>query len=141
RLSLQDQDAVATALEYDDADALMAGLASAARAIAWTSDDTWRRVESSLRGPLGRIARRDRELAPGLILRDGEIHVETDGTGALDATTALRAASLAAARATVIDRPSLELLARETEPVSDQWPADTREAFVALLVAGRPAIP
>src|SRR5207302_2183685 len=71
RLTLQDQDAVADSLGYEDADALMASLATAARTIAWTSDDTWRRVESSLRGPLGRIARRDRELAASVALRDG----------------------------------------------------------------------
>ena len=136
RLGLQDQDAVASALGYEDADALMAALATAGRTIAWTSDDTWRRIDSSLRGPLGRIARRDRVLAPGLVLRDGEVHVEAiDGPA-----TALHAASFAAARATVVDRPSLEVLARASVPLPDPWPDDARGAFVDLLRAGRPAI-
>ncbi|HEX4822365.1 MAG TPA: [protein-PII] uridylyltransferase [Acidimicrobiales bacterium] len=136
RLSLQDQDAVATALGYEDADALMGTLAAAGRTIAWTSDDTWRRIDSSLRGPLGRIARRDRMLAAGLVLRDGEIHVDAvDGPA-----TALHAAAFAASRATVVDRPSLEVLAQTSAPLPDPWPADARAAFVDLLRAGRPAI-
>jgi len=139
RLTLQDQDAVAAALGYEDADALMTSLATAARTIAWTSDDTWRRVESSLRGPLGRIARRDRELAASVALRDGEIHVEPGPEGH-DATSALRAASLAADRSTVIDRPSLEVLARDVAPLPDAWPSEARDALVDLLLAGRPAI-
>ena len=77
-LALQEQDAVAEALGLVDGDALMAGVASAARAIAWTSDDAWRRVRSSLRGPLGRIGKRDRALGDGVVLRDGEVHLDAD---------------------------------------------------------------
>ena len=43
RLVLQEQDRVATALGYADADALMAEIAAAGRAIAWNADDAWRR--------------------------------------------------------------------------------------------------
>ena len=53
QLTLQEQDAVAAAVGDRDADALMARLAAAARTIAWTSDDTWARIQSSL----GRAAR------------------------------------------------------------------------------------
>ena len=42
-LVLQEQDAVAAALGDADSDALMARVASAGRAIAWISDDVWRR--------------------------------------------------------------------------------------------------
>ena len=65
-LALQEQDGVAEALGEADADALMANVAAAARTIAWTSDDAWRRVRSSLRGPLGRVGRRDRVVGAGL---------------------------------------------------------------------------
>src|SRR3954471_10041028 len=44
RLLMQEQDAVATALSYDDADALMSVVAASARTIAFASDVTWRRV-------------------------------------------------------------------------------------------------
>ncbi|MGH9216538.1 MAG: [protein-PII] uridylyltransferase, partial [Acidimicrobiales bacterium] len=51
RLLLQEQDAVADSLGYEHADALMRAVAHAARTIAWTSDDSWARIESSLAGP------------------------------------------------------------------------------------------
>ena len=43
RLLLQEQDQVAAALGYADADALMAAIAEAGRTIAWVADDVWRR--------------------------------------------------------------------------------------------------
>lgn len=140
QLLLQEQDTVSAALGFEDADRLMYAIAAAARTIAWTSDDAWRRVESSLRGPLGRIVRRDRELAPGLVLRDGELHLAAGTAVDGDPALALRAGALAAQRDTVIDRKSLELLAREAPALPDPWPAEAREAFVDLLLAGRPAI-
>ena len=78
KLTLQDQDGVAAALGYVDADSLMAAVSEAARTIAWTSDDTWRRIRSSLHGPHGRLAHRDREIRPGVVVRDGEIRVAVD---------------------------------------------------------------
>lgn len=61
QLLLQEQDGVAGALGYEDADALMRAVAAAARTIAWTSDDAWSRIESSIAGPFAR-ARRSREI-------------------------------------------------------------------------------
>jgi len=43
RLLLQEQDHIAEVLSYPDADALMAAVSEAGRAIAWLSDDAWRR--------------------------------------------------------------------------------------------------
>src|SRR5271170_3203494 len=43
KLLLQDQDQVAAALGFDDADALMLAVSTAGRQIAWVSDDVWRR--------------------------------------------------------------------------------------------------
>ena len=43
RLLLQDQDQIAAALAFDDADVLMAAVSAAGRQIAWVSDDVWRR--------------------------------------------------------------------------------------------------
>jgi len=60
-LLLQDQDAVAAALAYADADDLMAAVSAAGRTIAWASDDGWRRVRSWLVGP-GRRGSADRPL-------------------------------------------------------------------------------
>lgn len=139
RLLLQEQDGVALALGYHHADDLMRDIAAAARTIAWTSDDTWARIESSLAGPLGRI-RRERSLAPGLRLRDGEVHITDDADVAFDPTLALRAAAAAAERSTQLDRRSLARLAAEAPSPPEPWPEEVRRAFVHLLLAGPPAI-
>jgi [protein-PII] uridylyltransferase len=139
RLLLQDQDAVAHALGYEHPDDLMREVAVAARTIAWTSDDAWARIESSLGGPLGRI-RRERVLAPGLLLRDGEVHVTAEADVAGDAAAALRAAAAAASRQTQLDRQSLARLADQSPVPPEPWPDDVRAAFVDLLLAGPPAI-
>ena len=96
RLLLQEQDAVAAALGDVDADALMARVAAAARTIAWTSDETWERIGSSLRGPSGRVAARDRPLGPGLVLREGSVELAPGTDPATDPTIVLRAAAAAA---------------------------------------------
>lgn len=140
-LALQEQDGVAEALGVTDGDALMANVAAAARAIAWTSDDAWRRIRSSLRGPPGRVARRDRDLSEGVLLRDGEVHVGIDADPETDPLLALRAARCAAEHATIIDRDSLERLAERAPPIVGAWPPDARELLVGLFLAGAAAIP
>jgi [protein-PII] uridylyltransferase len=139
RLLLQDQDGVAHALGYRQADDMMRDVAHAARTIAWTSDDAWARIESSLAGPLGRI-RRERAIAPGLVLRDGEVHLTDDADVAGDAAVALRAAAAAARRSTQLDRSSLARLAAESPAPPEPWPPEVREALVDLLLTGPPAV-
>jgi [protein-PII] uridylyltransferase len=139
RLLLQEQDAVSLALGYEHADDMMRDVATAARTIAWTSDDAWARIESSLAGPLAR-ARRERPLGPGLTLRDGEVHVAESADVAGDPALALRAAAVAAAHRTQLDRPSLARLAAEAPAPPEPWPADVRGALVGLLSAGPPAV-
>ena len=139
-LTLQDQDGVASGLGYADADALMRSVSAAARTIAWTSDDTWRRITSVLRGPMGRRSRRDKDLGPGVVLRDGEVHITADARPASDHALVLRAAALAANNDTVIDRSSIERLAAEAPPLPDPWPLEARERLAELLLAGSPAV-
>ena len=139
-LTLQEQDAVADALGYASADDLMHAVSTAARTIAWTSDDTWRRISSVLRGPVARRSRRDKELAPGVVLRDGEVHVNADASPVADPALVLRAAALAAHHETVIDRGSLERLAAEAPPMPDPWPVEARERLAELLLTGSPAV-
>jgi [protein-PII] uridylyltransferase len=139
RLVLQEQDAVADALGYDDADALMRSVAHAARAIAWTSDDSWARIESSLAGPLGRL-RRERSLGGGLWWRDGEIHLADDVAVADDPAVALQAAAAAARHTTQLDRQTLARLRAEAPSPPAPWAPATRAALVDLLLTGPPAI-
>jgi len=140
KLLLQEQDAVAAALGFDNADELVRHLAHAARTVAWTSDDAWARIESSLSGPLGRL-RRERSLGAGLVLRDGEVHVAADADVAADPAIPLRAAAAAAVHDTRIHRASLARLAAARPPLPDPWPGSVREPFVELLLAGPPAVP
>jgi [protein-PII] uridylyltransferase len=139
RLLLQEQDGVAHALGHPDADVLMRTVARAARTVAWTSDDAWARIESSLVGPLAR-ARRPRDLGDGLVLRDGEVAITEDADVAADPTLALRAASVAASRGTLLERATLARLATEAPAPSAPWSAGTRAALVDLLLAGPPAV-
>lgn len=136
RLLLQVQDAVAESVGYDDADALMADVSSAGRAIAWISDQSWRKVRARHRQPLPSAA--DRVLAPGVLMRDEAVHVVADP--ARDPAVALRAAAAAAVAGTPIDRASLELLADKLPEYPDPWPAEARSSLVRLLSQGRAAI-
>ncbi len=140
-LHLERQDDVARAVGDGDADALMARVAAAARTVAWTADEVWRRLSSSLAGPLGRLSRRDRPLGPGLILRDGEVHVETATDIGADPTVVLRAGAAAARAKVAIDRPSLDRLAVEAPVLDGRWPDQGRLALVDLLATGHAAIP
>lgn len=139
-LSLQDQDAVATALGATDADALVRDLAGAARAVTWIADDVWRRLVDARRGPLGRTGRRDQAVAEGIVVRDGVMTLTADAI--LDAPTILRAAAAAAERDIPLERHSLERM-RDLPPAPDatRWERESLDAFLALLRAGRRAIP
>ena len=139
KLLLQEQDSVAAALGYASADELMRALAAAARTIAWTSDDSWARIESSLSGPFGRL-RRERAIGGGLVLRDGEVHVTAEADVAGNPALPLQAAAAAAARETRINRASLVHLAEATPELPEPWPPAVREALVELLLTGAPAV-
>ncbi len=118
----------------------MAAVAGAARTIAWTSDDAWRRIQSMLRGPFGREAHNARPLAAGVALCDGEVELQPSARLADDPVLVLRVAAMAAAHHTVIDRQSLERLAAEAVPMPDPWPAEARSRLAELLLAGQAAI-
>jgi len=126
-LALQDQDAVAAGLGEPDADAMVRGLASVARDVAWIAVDAWSRMRSTPRG--GRIA----GAAPGVIIRDGRVAIEGD----VDAGLVLRAALVAAERNLSFERESLERIGTLDRVV---WNDETRGTFVDLLTAGVRAV-
>ena len=159
RLLLQEQDAVASALFYPDADALMAAVAEAGRAVAWVSDDVWRRGglwERRRRRPgrRGAAARRvathtpphPEPVEPGVAL-------ETDGSGPTavvlaggekgggDVSLPLRLAAVAAERGLPLGRSALETLERRATPPPEPWPDELRAALVRVLSAGPAAVP
>jgi len=138
RLALQEQDAVAHALTYADADLLVRDLAAAAREVAWIVADVWNRVRDALSGPVGRIGRADVPLADGVLLRDQRVHIQADADGSVPARRALEAAAAAADRGASFDRTSLARLQAVTPP---SWDLQERTAFLQLLRAGRNAVP
>ncbi|MCU0267182.1 MAG: [protein-PII] uridylyltransferase [Acidimicrobiales bacterium] len=140
RLLLQEQDAVAEALGQPDTDAFMRSLSAAAREIAWRSDEVWNRVESSIRGPRFFRVSRDRELAPGVVLREGQVELHHDADPVADPLLALRAAVGAAENDVRFERGSLHRLAEAGLADPFPWDATARALLARLLLAGPPAI-
>ena len=150
KLLLQDQDHVASALGFPDADELMLAVSTAGRQIAWVSDDVWRRRR--LWDPTPPPKRRFRrgapdtrplpapDLGPDMVEIDGEIALTPPAPVSDDASLPLRLAATAAALDRPIAKGSLHRLADRMPPPGDPWTHETREALVALLGLGRPAI-
>ena len=151
KLLLQDQDQVAAALGFVDADALMLAVSTAGRQIAWVSDDVWRRRR--LWDPTPPPKRRFRrnapdhatlptpvDLGPDLVEVDGEIALTSLAPVSTDASLPLRLAAIAAELDRPIAKGSLHRLADRTPPPGDPWTDETRAALVSLLALGRPAI-
>jgi [protein-PII] uridylyltransferase len=151
KLLLQDQDQVASALRFTDADALMLAVSTAGRQIAWVSDDVWRRRR--LWDPTPPPRRRFRRTTPDRRTRpapaqlgadmleiDGEIALTSLAPVSDDASLPLRLAATAAELDRPIAKGSLHRLADRMPPPGDPWADETRAALVTLLGLGRPAI-
>jgi [protein-PII] uridylyltransferase len=141
RLVLEEQTAVASALGYNDADELMRDVSAAARRIAWTSDEVWLRIDSSLAGPFQRRISRDRDLGGGIVLREGVVELRAEVDVSNDQLAPLRVAAAAAGHNTRIERRTLDRLARSAPALPDPWPDEARQLLVDLLLCGESALP
>ncbi len=144
RLVKQEQIPVAAALGQADVDDLMRRVFDAARTIAYATDEACRRALTASRPPR-RFARRGsgparRPLANGVVEQDGEVHLARDADPASDPELLLRVASAAAQAGLPISAHLASRLAAESAPMPEPWPPAARDAFVALLGAGRPAV-
>jgi [protein-PII] uridylyltransferase len=143
RLLLQEQDAVAAALGYADADELMAGVSGAARTVAFASDTTWRRIRPAPpRRLLGRRAApvpRRRPLAEDVVEQDGEVVLARDADPSRDAGLVLRAAA-AAARADLPVAPHTLVRLADCPPLPVPWPRAALDDLVGVLAAGPAAV-
>jgi len=137
-LLLQEQDEVAAALGHRDADELMRHVSEAARAIAFRSDDTWRRIDHALRGSRSILARRGRALGPDVVQRHGQLHLSEDAD-LREPVLPLRVAAVGASEDLPLHRGALRAM-EACPPLPEPWPAEAREQLVRLLGAGRPAI-
>ncbi|MFL6240910.1 MAG: [protein-PII] uridylyltransferase [Actinomycetes bacterium] len=146
KLLLQEQDGVASALGYADADALLANVYRAARSIAFAVDAAFRRVDAWLpsrttrrwlpgRRRPGTVERRP--LADGVVEQGGEVVLARDADPVGDPALLLRFAATAAEHELPMAPHALERLAAESAPVAEPWPPGVRNAFLALLGAGR----
>lgn len=139
QLLLQEQEGVANALGFEDADALMQQVSAAARTISWASDDSWHRVRRFLERPGGSSGRADRPLSDGVVEHDGEVAIA--GVASLaDPSLSLRLATASVTTGLPISRASLEQLRADAPAPGDPWPDGLREALLQLLAAGRQSI-
>lgn len=134
-LRLEDQDAAAVVGGWSDADALMRDVATAGRSIAWLCDENWgRAVGTSTTSP-------PRAVAPGVVLRDGEIELAADADPAADPTLVLQTAVAAARHQVRIGRATLARLHDEITGWPGPWPVGATDDLIALLLEGHRAIP
>jgi [protein-PII] uridylyltransferase len=153
RLLLQDQDQIAAALDFEDADVLMAAVSAAGRQIAWVSDDVWRRRRlwdptPPSKSHRRRLRRGDHPatpvgpvpVAPDMVDIGGEIALLPTAPVSEDPSLAFRLAATAAELDRPIAKGSLHRLADRMPPPGDPWPPAVREALLRLLAGGRPAV-
>jgi [protein-PII] uridylyltransferase len=136
RLVLQEQDAVAGTLGLLDGEALMRRLAEAGRTISHAFDATWRTVDRLVTGPAGR-----RPLADGVVEHGGEVVLARGVNPRTDPLLVLRAAAAAAEAGLPLAPATVSALANQSPPLPVPWPEEARAALVALLGAGRAAVP
>jgi [protein-PII] uridylyltransferase len=144
RLVKQEQIPIAAAFGLDDADELMRRVFDAARTIAYATDEACRRAMVASRPPKrwgrrGAGAQR-RPLADGVVEHDGEVHLARDADPTGDPVLVLRVAAAAAQAGLPIGVHVAKRLADDAAALPEPWPEAARDAFVALLGAGRPAV-
>ena len=138
RLLLAEQDAVARLLGLPDADALLAEVARAARAVAHAVDTTARRARgaatrSGMRRP--RLPR-SRPVGRDLLEHDGEVCLGAAARPQTDPALAVRAAAAAARAGLPLSPVTAEHLAGTCPPLPQPWPEPARDALLELLGAG-----
>lgn len=148
RLVLEEQDEVARTLGLLDGDALLRQLAGAGRTVAYAVDHAFRQVDRAGsrgggRSALGVRMRRGkpdrRPLADGVVEQDGEVVLARAANPQTDPVLVLRAAAAAAQVGLPLAPRALARLA-ECPPLPVPWPAEARNALLALLGAGASAI-
>lgn len=137
-LHLEDQDAVAAASGYDDADEMMLAVSAAARVIEWTCARFWERIEEKAQQVAKSRSRprRVREpLGAGAQLFDGEVELAPDADLA-DQSTIFRVAAITAHGGHRLARSALLRMANTPTPHVERWTTRTRQEFLSLLGAG-----
>ena len=139
QLLLTEQDAVAAAMEFIDADALMLEISKAARAVDYVMQLAWYRIDERVNRFALRRAKRI-PIAKGLERFRNEIGITADYNIASDPGLGLRAAAIAAQRGVRLSIESTTRIAADFSDLPTPWPRQSREDLVALIGAGESII-
>jgi [protein-PII] uridylyltransferase len=134
-LRLEDQDGAAEVGGWTDADHMMTDVAAAGRTVAWLCDENWGRVAAEST----RVE--ERAVAPGVVLRNGEVELADGADPRVDSTLVLQTAIAAARHRARIGRSTLDRLHDDAEGWSGAWPVGATDDLIALLLEGHRAVP
>jgi|FLOH01.1.fsa_nt_gi [protein-PII] uridylyltransferase len=135
QLLLSEQDRIASAMKFQNADELMLEVAKSARAVDYLMDLTWHRIETTAtKGwfPKGRTVQVDK----GLIISSSEIAISSGYDISKDPGLGLRAAAMAAQRGLPLSIESCVEMAQNFAPLSKPWPKSALDHLVSLIGAG-----
>ncbi len=138
-LLLQDQDRVAEAMGYFDADALMFEVASAAHSIEWATERFWRRVDRLVRRSGKGSLKQLPDHVAGVTVIDDEAQITADAD-VDEQSFVFRMAAAAAHAGYPIGARSLRMMASRGPEPGEVWTERTRRAFLSLLGAGQPMV-
>lgn len=139
QLLLIEQDRVADAMGFSDADALMLEVAKAARAVDYLMDLSWHRIDSlESRGWFRK--RKAQSVDKGLVILNSEVAIEDNYEIEKDVGVGLRAAATAAQRGLPLSIDSCLLLAQKFSAIPTPWPKGALDDLVSLIGAGAPMI-
>jgi [protein-PII] uridylyltransferase len=138
QLLLTEQDAVAAAMGFADADILMLEISKAARSVDYVMQMMWTSIEDRVHRISLRRSNWSRRtpIAKGLERFRNEISVVDGYDIASDPGIGLRAAAIAAQRGVRISLESILRIAKASTELPDPWPRQSREDLVAFIGAG-----
>ena len=138
KLLLEQQDAVSETLGYNDADFLMADVASAARRIAWNVDELCHAIQNA--GLFG-LWNFGKKVGDTITRKRKPISTSFDAESDLSAETVLRIALRTAKNKERFNPEIISKLRQVQLEVPEPWTPEIRKLFVDLLLTGHDAIP
>ncbi|ADG78231.1 Bifunctional uridylyltransferase/uridylyl-removing enzyme OS=Tsukamurella paurometabola (strain ATCC 8368 / DSM / CCUG 35730 / CIP 100753 / JCM 10117 /KCTC 9821 / NBRC 16120 / NCIMB 702349 / NCTC 13040) OX=521096 GN=glnD PE=3 SV=1 [Tsukamurella paurometabola] len=144
QLRAQDADEIAAALRLGDRFDLARIISDSGRTVAFAVDTGLRTASNALpRRGVSRLRRTPvrRPLADGVVAHAGEVALARDARPERDQGLTVRVAAAAAASGLPISASTLHRLADVAPAPRSPWPAETVADFLALLGAGRNAVP
>ncbi len=142
RLLFAEQDKVAELLNYADADILMSEVAQSARAVDYLMQMAWHSYDHQPKAGLTKFWNKsgEKEVAPGVIVTNNEVLIDSQVDIDEDPVIGLRAAATAAQLGLRLSFDALrtysDSLAVGRGALPQPWPREAREHLIALIGAG-----